>query len=41
MMATFCLAMKMTPADYKALTLRERNAFVDAFMERAGAMEDG
>jgi hypothetical protein len=35
-MATFCLAMKMTPNDYRQLTLRERNAFIDAFVERAG-----
>ena len=36
-MAMFCLAMRMTPADYKQLTLRQRNAFIDAFMERANA----
>ena len=27
----------MTPADYKQLTLRQRNAFIHAFMERANA----
>ena len=36
-MAMFCLAMRMTPTEYKQLTLRQRNAFIDAFMERANA----
>ena len=34
-MAMFCLAMRMTPAEYRQLTLRQRNAFLDAYMERA------
>ena len=33
-MAMFCLAMKMTPDEYRALTLRERDAFISAFEER-------
>jgi hypothetical protein len=36
-MAMFCLAMKMSVSEYKQLTLRQRNAFIDAFMERANA----
>ena len=34
-MAMFCLAMNMTPDEYMRLTLRQRNAFLDAYMERA------
>lgn len=32
-MATFCYVLKISPADYRALTLRERNAFVDVVEE--------
>ena len=35
-MAAFCLATKMSPRDYRALTLRERNAFVDKLTEEDG-----
>ena len=30
-MAAFCLVTKLTPSDYRSLTLRERQAFLDAF----------
>jgi hypothetical protein len=33
-MAAFCLAMRMSPEDYRRLTLRERDAFISAFEER-------
>jgi len=33
-MADFCLAMKMPPSEYRQLTLREVNAFVDALDRR-------
>ena len=33
-MAMFCLAMRMTPDQYRGLTLREREAFITAFEER-------
>lgn len=29
-MAMFCIAFKMSPAEYLQLTVRERNAFIDA-----------
>jgi len=33
-MARFCLMTHMTVRDYKALTLRERNAFMQALKEK-------
>jgi hypothetical protein len=30
-MASFCLVTKLTPTEYRQLTLRERQAFMDAF----------
>jgi len=33
-MAMFCLAMRITPDEYRALTIRERDAFIAAFEER-------
>ena len=30
-MAAFCLLTKLSPNDYRQLTLRERQAFLDAF----------
>lgn len=38
-MATICLAMGFTPTDYKALTWRERSAFIDAFIQKNGGGE--
>ena len=38
-MATFCLATGLSPSDYKSLTLRERAAFVAAYVERNGVDE--
>ena len=38
-MATICLATQMSPSDYKALTYRERSAFIDAFIKRNGGGE--
>ena len=32
-MATFCYVLRMSPAEYRSLTLRERNAFVDVVEE--------
>lgn len=40
-MASFCLATKMSPSEYKALKLYEINAFVDALEERnSGSIQD-
>jgi hypothetical protein len=36
-MASFCLATKMSPSEYKKLKLYEVNAFVDALEERNGS----
>jgi hypothetical protein len=33
-MAMFCLAMRITPEEYRQLTIRERDAFITAFEER-------
>ena len=38
-MAYFCLATGLSPVDYKALTLRERQAFVSAYLKRNGVEE--
>lgn len=35
-MATFCLATKMSPSEYKMLRLYEVNAFIEALEERGG-----
>lgn len=35
-MATFCLVTRMSPTEYRQLTLRERTAFVDAFKDLKG-----
>jgi len=35
-MATFCLATRMSPSEYRRLTLRERSAFVEAFQDLKG-----
>lgn len=35
-MAAFCVATKMSPSEYRKLSLREVNAFVDALNERGG-----
>ena len=35
-MATFCLVTRMTPRDYRALTLRERAAFIEAYSDLHG-----
>ena len=32
-MASFCLATRMSPTEYRQLTLRERNAFIDKLTE--------
>jgi hypothetical protein len=32
-MAKFCLVMKMTPNDYRSLTMREYRAFIGAWNE--------
>ena len=32
-MAVFCTVTRMSPTDYKALTLRERNAFADVLAD--------
>ena len=32
-MATFCYVLKISPAEYRSLTLRERNAFVEVVEE--------
>ena len=32
-MAMFCIAFKMSPAEYLQLTLRERNAFIEAHQD--------
>ena len=40
-MATFCLATKMSPSEYKMLRLYEVNAFIEALEERGGnSIED-
>jgi hypothetical protein len=33
-MASFCVATKMAPSEYRQLTLREVNAFVEVLEER-------
>jgi hypothetical protein len=40
-MAQFCVAVKMTPNDFKALTLMEYTAFIDAFSESKGSDLEG
>jgi len=35
-MALFCVAVKMSPSDFKALTLLEYSAFIEAFSESKG-----
>ncbi len=32
-MAAFCIVTKLTPSDYRQLTLRERQAFMDAYQD--------
>ena len=39
-MATICLATQMSPSEYKALTWRERSAFIEAFVQRNGGGDD-
>ncbi len=39
-MAQFCLATGLSPVDYKALTMRERGAFVEAFLQRNGGGDE-
>jgi hypothetical protein len=40
-MASFCLATKMSPSEYKKLKLYEINAFIEALEERNGnSIED-
>lgn len=34
-MAAFCIATRMSPTEYRKLTLRERNAFIDRLTEDA------
>lgn len=34
-MANFCLATKMSPSEYRQLTLMEVNAYVNALEDRA------
>jgi len=41
LMAEFCIATKMSPMEYKALTLRERNAFIEALNDRYGEESNG
>jgi len=36
-MASFCLATKMSPTDYRMLNLMEVNAFIEALEERGGS----
>lgn len=39
-MANFCVATRMSPSDYKRLTLREFHAFVNAIDRRGPSIED-
>jgi hypothetical protein len=39
-MASFCVATKMSPSEYRKLTLREVEAFIDALDKRGGSLED-
>ena len=41
LMAEFCIATKTSPSEYKALTLRERNALIQALNNRYGEESDG
>lgn len=34
-MANFCLATKMSPSEYRKLTLMEMNAYINALEDRA------
>jgi hypothetical protein len=36
-MATFCIATKMQPSEYRSLSLREFGAFIEALNEQGGA----
>jgi len=36
-MASFCLATKVQPSEYRKLTLREVEAFIDALDKQGGA----
>ena len=39
-MANFCVATKMSPSEYRRLTLREFRAFIDAIDRRGPSIED-
>ena len=39
-MAQFCLATKMSPTEYRKLTLREYQAYIEALEERGPSIED-
>lgn len=40
-MAQFCLATKMAPSEYRQLTLREMNMFVEVIADRGPEIGDG
>jgi hypothetical protein len=40
-MADFCVAVKMTPSEYRELTLIEYSAFIEAFSESQGSRLEG
>lgn len=39
-MAQFCLAMKITPTEYRKLKLREYAAFIEVMESRSPSIED-
>jgi hypothetical protein len=39
-MADFCLATKLTPTEYRKLTMLEMNEFVNSVMQRGQTLED-
>jgi hypothetical protein len=39
-MADFCVATKMSPSEYRKITLREFNAFIKALEARGPTLED-
>lgn len=39
-MAKFCVATKMSPSEYRTLTLREFEAFIEALNDRVPSIEE-